>query len=283
MALYARDLRLMARRRIPSARSYGTAGVRLPRRGQTMIPFGNALTPEAKQFVQSKGQKVLYPGSRAPSAPRVPGPQPPGQPPQPHQLVDDSTATSARAQALFARTQKLNQLSTEDQYGAQDYAENLSRLRAQRPKDELAAKESANRQGLFYSGALGKDLGNLATSYGQRESDMTLQNERAVAARAAARQAIMQGAPLEDAAISAALADRQIASDSSAADAGALAPNAPPAPGRPAAGAPARRGRAPRQTMIPFGGALTPAARQYVQAHGQKVLRPRRSTRRRAL
>lgn len=49
---------------------------------------------------------------------------------------------------------------------------NNTLLAEQQPKDELASKQNANKSGLFYSGALGKNLGDIAQSYARRRSDL---------------------------------------------------------------------------------------------------------------
>lgn len=63
-------------------------------------------------------------------------------------------------------------LSASGQELAANLAKNRSLLDEQQPKDQLAAKQNANKAGLFYSGALGKNLGDIATSYARRKSDL---------------------------------------------------------------------------------------------------------------
>lgn len=45
-------------------------------------------------------------------------------------------------------------------------------LNEQQPKDTLSAKQNANKAGLFYSGFLGKNLGEIETSYARRRADL---------------------------------------------------------------------------------------------------------------
>lgn len=146
--------------------------------------------------------------------------------PSPAPLLDDAQAAAARAQALFDRTQSLAGLQQQGIYDANDLAEARRRLLEQQPKDEQAAKEAANRQGLFYSGVLGKQLGDIETSYARQIADQQAAYARREAARLAAIDALKQGAPLSDAAITADEIGRQETRDAATAAAGGLAPPA---------------------------------------------------------
>lgn len=53
-----------------------------------------------------------------------------------------------------------------------DYTKNSGLLAEQQPKDTLAAKVSANKAGLFHSGFLGKNLGEIETSYARRRGEL---------------------------------------------------------------------------------------------------------------
>lgn len=186
------------------------------------VKWGGQATFTPQQTV-TQANSVVTP-YKAPAAPKAPAPRKPPAPPTPH-LVDDSTAAAARAQLRFKVSQGLAGSTQESAYDKIDFQEALRRMTEQRPKDEQSTREQANRQGLFYSGQLGKRLDDLATDYARRQGDQQQSYDRREAARVAARRAIESGASIDDAAITAELADRQVAADSSAADAGALAPN----------------------------------------------------------
>lgn len=74
---------------------------------------------------------------------------------------------------------------------ARDLASSNQALDLQRPKDDLSAKQNANKSGLFYSGFLGKNLGEIETSYAKRRADLQTSFQDNANARA------RQGADLE--------------------------------------------------------------------------------------
>lgn len=175
----------------------------------------------------------------------------------------DATYFSEAALRAFQRRQRKQELDTEGSYDRTDLGESIRRLAEQRGETLQGTKETAAGQGLFYSGQLGKRLGQVETDFTRRQGDMQRDFDRREAGREAARAAIDSGAPLEEAAAAAAATDRQIQRDTEAADAGTLARNpAPkpaaakkPAPRRPAPARPKprpqRRPRGNRQTYRP--------------------------------
>jgi hypothetical protein len=164
-------------------------------------------------------------GSSAAAAPAV-APGAPVAPPVPSSL--DSQYFADAAKNTFDVNQGLTQNDLQGQQRRASLEEALRRLSAQQPRDEQTTTQAANRQGLFYSGALGQRLGDLATKYSQQRSDMNSQFSSEEATRLAARAALQQGYGVNDAALRAAAVERQIASDQAAADAGALvAPQTP--------------------------------------------------------
>lgn len=74
---------------------------------------------------------------------------------------------------------------------ARDLAKSNQALSEQRPKDDLSAKQNANKAGLFYSGFLGKNLGEIEKSYATRRADLQTRFQDNANARA------RQGADLE--------------------------------------------------------------------------------------
>lgn len=77
-------------------------------------------------------------------------------------------------------------LEAGSQQDIRDLAKSNADLDVQRPKDDLSAKQNANKAGLFYSGFLGKNLGEIETSYANRRA--ALQTSFQDNANARARQ-----------------------------------------------------------------------------------------------
>lgn len=69
----------------------------------------------------------------------------------------------------FYSTRKADLQAGSDQ-DTRDLAKSNADLDVQRPKDDLSAKQNANKAGLFYSGFLGKNLGEIETSYANRRA-----------------------------------------------------------------------------------------------------------------
>jgi hypothetical protein len=201
--------------------------------------------PGGVYHVYPNGQRVFVPkpaatgglahpiasgGAVPPPAPAPGAPQGGADPAPAAPFTGDASYWADQALRNFQRKQQVDQLTQQSAYDKTDFQEALRRRVAQHPKDIQSTQEGANRQGLFYSGQMGKRLGDLETQYTRENSDAQQAYDRREAARSAARTAIEQGAPLEEAAALAAAADRATTSASSAADAGMLVPNQPPAP-----------------------------------------------------
>jgi hypothetical protein len=188
--------------------------------GRTNVAAGNALN-RARAGVPSSV-------ARPPMAGAPPGQSPPGQPQENHAtFAPDAEYLAAAAQRQFERTQALQGLTTQSSTDKADTAEAIRRLTSAAPEQRQGIKQSANRAGLFYSGQLGKQLGNFEADLTQRQGDVTTDWQRREDAREAARAAIEQGRPLEEAAALAEAAGRQVNRDAVAADNYMLAP--PPA------------------------------------------------------
>lgn len=76
----------------------------------------------------------------------------------------------------YYSTQK-SSLTASGEELARNLTKNNAALAEQQPKDELSSKQNANKAGLFYSGALGKNLGDIAQSYARRRSDLQTEYE----------------------------------------------------------------------------------------------------------
>jgi hypothetical protein len=155
----------------------------------------------------------------------------------------DAAYYNAIAKLQFQANQGLANLDQQDAYATTDLQNALGRLHAQQPIAQQNTENTANAQGLFYSGQLGSRLGALNTQYAQQEGDINQNAQRAQAARAAARNAIQQGLPIDTAAALAAAVDRQGARD--AANPPQDITTTTPAP------APAAAPAVPRQTFKP--------------------------------
>lgn len=143
-------------------------------------------------------------------------------------FTPDASYIAQAAQAQFNRTNQINQLNAESESQRSTLQESIRRLMENAVGQRQSTKETANKQGLFYSGQLGKRLGDLESQIARQRADMQSDFDAQERARAAARQAILQGEPLETAAMRAEAVERQLARDEQAAAANQLAPNPPP-------------------------------------------------------
>lgn len=195
----------------------GTGTLQRPGTGMNLSGSGALTTPQPHQVgqnAQTPAAPAAAPAAAAPAAP------PPQMPPVP---VADSDYYSWLAQRQGEVNQQQIQYDAEDKNDLAARNEALRRMAQQRPEDLTQANRNFNRQGLFYSGALGKARGDIEADYVRQEGDTTAAYQRAHDAREAARQALLSGFSLEQAAQMAAAADRQATRDQSAADMGALA------------------------------------------------------------
>jgi hypothetical protein len=196
-------------------------GTGMLQRGGSGMNFSGAgalKTPQPHQIgqnVQTPAAPTATPAAAAPAAT-----PPPQMPPVP---VADSDYYSWLAQRQGEVNQQQIQYDAEDKNDLAARNEALRRMAQQRPEDLTQANRNYNRQGLFYSGALGKARGDIEADYVRQEGDTTAAYQRAHDAREAARQALLSGFSLEQAAQMAAAADRQAQRDADAASMGALA------------------------------------------------------------
>ena len=126
--------------------------------------------------------------------------KPPPAPRAPYQWTPDAAYNAAVARLAFNRDEGIRQIDERQGYANADFAEASRRLGLQRTGAEKQTRETANRQGLFYSGQLGKRLGDVAASFTRQQGDLQRNKDRDDAARRAARQALIDGYTLEEAA-----------------------------------------------------------------------------------
>lgn len=145
-------------------------------------------------------------------------------------FTPDASYIAEAAQQQFNRTNSVNQLNQQSEAERTNLQEAIRRIGEDAVGQRQATREGANKQGLFYSGQLGKRLGDLESAIARQRADLQTRFDQSEVAREAARQAILQGAPLETAALQAASVERQIGRDESAAASNSLAPNPSPRP-----------------------------------------------------
>lgn len=218
-------------------RGYQAQGNTYPQGGGTGDPRNAGTYQGFKSFAEGyrASHPDQFPGEQA--APGGAAPPPSAAPPAQPQDPRDSTYFSTVAKLDFQKANALNKLNTQESTQRQDLTTALQRMSAQRPADELKITQGANNAGLFYSGQLGKQMGDYANKYEQNVSDRNLSFDRSQAARVAARQAIEQGYTIDQAAALAAATERQTgrdmnnqdigATDASPAAAGPATPGAP--------------------------------------------------------
>lgn len=160
----------------------------------------------------------------------------PGAAPAPEAAPDAAAAPASPIDATYLaeeaqRQAKLAadhaQLVQEGAYDKQDLTEAIRRMAIAQGHDTEATRVTANKQGLFFSGQLGKRIGDVNTAYTQRQGDAQQGFDRREAARQAASAALDQGYTLDQASGLAASADRKVAADQQAALGGYLVPDAP--------------------------------------------------------
>jgi hypothetical protein len=144
-------------------------------------------------------------------------------------FAGDSQYFADLARRNFEVSRQQAELRQQSAYDRTDLQEALRRMALKQTDDRQSTKEGANKQGLFFSGHLGKSLGDLDTAYARQQGDAQQGFDRREAARQAASAALDQGYSLDQAAGLAASADRKVQSDNEAALAGYLAPEPTPA------------------------------------------------------
>jgi hypothetical protein len=130
----------------------------------------------------------------------------------------DASYWAQRSKLLSQEQTDLAKAQQQQSYEDTDFAEALRRRAVQHDKDTQQIREGANREGLLFSGQLGKRQGDYEVGYQQQNADTQQAYERAKAERAptieALRSALQSGVPLEEAAIYAEAVDRQLQRDS---------------------------------------------------------------------
>jgi hypothetical protein len=119
------------------------------------------------QFTYAPG--AAAPGGGAPAAPAAP-------PAVPSPL--DSQYGSDVAGILFGNKNQRDDLSRQRSQGTEDFNTMLARMADARAKDLQAQNYQANREGLFYSGQLGKRRDETSKGYDQQQQDAQTSYDR---------------------------------------------------------------------------------------------------------
>lgn len=157
---------------------------------------GPDVQPNAQsQAIQSAMLQTGFGQTPKPEDGKAP-PPPAAVPPAPDPR--DSTYWTQLAKLNFQRTNQLNSLQQSQGYEDIDYAEALRRRLEGAEGDRQGIKEQANREGLFFSGQLGKRQGAYETGLARQNADAQQSYERSSAARASQRDALNSGASLDE-------------------------------------------------------------------------------------
>jgi hypothetical protein len=124
----------------------------------------------------------LLGGHQGAAAPAAAAPAPPAAAPDPR----DSTFNTSVAGLLFNNRNQRQDLETQNGQQAEDFNTMLARMADNRAQDLLAQNYAANKQGLFYSGQLGKRRDTVEKGYDQQKQDAQTAYDRGVQARAEA-------------------------------------------------------------------------------------------------
>lgn len=151
------------------------------------VPSVGRLVPGGKVPTNPGGGTVPPSGYKFPdgTSPWLPTPTVPGKDPGTDLSWQDSGYTTALANLLAQKGQGDNAIVAAGRRAAEDKAKNLALLTESTGKSKTAATQSANKSGLFYSGALGKNLGDIDTDSNRRAGDVNTAFTRGEEDRAA--------------------------------------------------------------------------------------------------
>lgn len=183
---------------------------------------GQTYTPQVPAMQGTQAFRPLTPG--APGAAAAAAPQAGAPARTTAQFIPDAQYLAEAAQSQFNRQTNLDQLTAQDEAERNQTQEAIRRLMDTAGQQRQTTTQTAAKQGLFYSGQLGKRLGDLEAQVARQRGDVQSAYDTNARAREAARQAILSGAPLDEAAARAAAIERQVGRDTEAANARQLVP-----------------------------------------------------------
>lgn len=174
----------------------------LPKPKTRPIPFSGKVAP---QPFRPGAPQATPGGAPAPAPYKMPtgtlpwaptplaAPAPAGGPdPAAFEAEKDSAYNNAIASLLAGKSQGEQMIASNARRASEDRSKNLGLLGEGRSKTKTAETQSANKSGLFYSGILGKRLGDVDTDYGRRENDVNTAFARDEEGRAAQLAALTQ-------------------------------------------------------------------------------------------
>lgn len=157
------------------------------------LAWGNNAKPKNPMVGAGIGQAMKAPAApKAPFPAALPAPAPaaPAAPPAPTNAWQDSAYNSSVANLLQSRDSGAAALDVLGRRALEDRDTTLGALGEGRVKAKTATTQSANKQGLFNSGFLGKSLGDVDTSFGRQETDVNAAFARGEQDRAAQRASL---------------------------------------------------------------------------------------------
>lgn len=174
-------------------------------------------------------------GQQGPGAGKPPTPPAPAVPGAPGTATRtgpymDAAFLAWQARDTFDRNQEITQLAAEDATDEIARKEALRRMALQREQGAEANKVNFNRQGLFYSGQLGKAQDELAADFIRQERDLDADYDARLSSREETRRALINGSLLDEGEQLALAAERGVDRDAQWAAANALAPAPPVTP-----------------------------------------------------
>lgn len=176
--------------------AYATPGYTPPRPGPWQGGLVGPVSPQLMPNWRGEGvgpvpaalATVAQPA--APAPPASPPASPNGDISTPQEVVDprDSTFNLGLAALLGQVQTQRNAVTSAGELDRQGFSENLGRIATQRSGSLKDAAQASNRQGLFYSGILGKRQGDVNAAY----DDQVRSQATALAGREGQREAQLQ-------------------------------------------------------------------------------------------
>lgn len=221
----------MTNRPKPTQKSGPQATInRPPPRPSGLGVYGKYTPGRISQLVTTA--KAAIPKTPAPKAPAAPtaSQTPTAAPQQPAAPRDPRDAEYYRQMAKleYTRDESIKDINLDEGYDSANLHKAIRLLQEQRPQDQTNAKESANKAGLFYSGQLGKQLGDIEVDYTRRQQDLQGDYDYRKSQRDLGRERAIRGVGLDGADLLGEAQGRATTRDAALADAGLFGPDGQP-------------------------------------------------------
>lgn len=131
-----------------------------------LVPPGSGRVPGVKPSPWNPTPGYVFPDGTV-QPPNIAGPKDPTT----DLSWQDSEFNTTVANLLSQRDQGKSAIVAASRRAAEDRDRNIGLIGEGRGKAKTAATQSANKSGLFYSGTLGKNLGDVDTDYNRRVAD----------------------------------------------------------------------------------------------------------------